>query len=194
MAFHEKRIRSPRYLWRMFVYGFNLWMIFCAVGVAGWCARLSDADKITELLRRVSETAQLVSYDATALSLLRICIFVCFALSAGILWSLMRFIGYDMEHRLTDEKALSAMGYRTGAIVRYESEYFLFDFFFAWVLAWASFALIWQIMKQKQVVQIFLDVMEVNYFVRIWDALLVLLTLALCVWMSVGRVVRRTKR
>ncbi|MCD8119789.1 MAG: hypothetical protein LUE29_09990 [Lachnospiraceae bacterium] len=185
MSIHEKRVRSLRYVWRMFVYTFNILLILGAVGLAVWLSNLCDAEKLTLLVRQISEDAVVVFFMDDILIWIRLAITICLGLAAGILWSMSRFIGYDMEYRLTDEKLLDSLGYRVRDIARYEGVYFLADFFTAWLLASALLLLICCGMKDNHTVKIFLNVMGITYFLRVWQVLAVGLVIFACAWISV---------
>lgn len=194
MSIHEKRLHSLRYLWRLVVYSFNTWLLLCTVGIIGWCRNLSDAGKIGELLTRITSTTQIIMFDSSIVSWLNLAIVVCIFLMLSMLRSLGRFVGYDIEHRIRDERMLSALGYRTGSIVRYESAYFLLDFFCAWVIASIAMAIFCLCLRSNAVVQIFLDVMGINYFVRVRDAVLIGVVLLFTGWLSVAGRVRKQIR
>lgn len=186
MALCEKQICSLRYLWRIWVYASNVFLILLSVGIIGWGRNLADAQKMTQLMMELSQSAQYSEFTETIVLEIYFVIFICGCLCFGILVSMGRFIGYDMENRKDTRALLMALGYRRRDIVRYERTYFLFDLAVAWAVAAVVLLAAWQAVRGGDAIGIFLDIMEISYFVNGKEILMTGFLVLAGGWLSVS--------
>lgn len=161
IAIREKHIHSVRYLWQMFVYTSNMFLILLIAGFLRWCTLLLDLEKLNTLFAMLSpEVAVLVDNNGD----IRTAGFLLLILEVLVLCSIGRFVDYDMEHRRGSRKLLFCLGYRRSAVLRYEAAYFLADFLIAWILGELLLGLVWLFVRRISLIQTFLLVMEVETF------------------------------
>ncbi|MCD8119801.1 MAG: hypothetical protein LUE29_10050 [Lachnospiraceae bacterium] len=161
VAISEKHICSARYLWQLFVYTVNMFLLLFTVALLRCSYLLRPIERQDYLIKLLTEDYTLsmgspkYAYQAGA----------CFLLLAVFIFlPLMRYVGYDLENRAGTRRLLFSLGYRRLAAVRYETAYFVFDFALAWLAGATLLEICWLMLRNTAVAQAFLAAMETNLF------------------------------
>lgn len=125
MPVKEKRLLSPRYIWRIFTYTYNISLLILAFSICQSLYELSDLEVLRQYyLELTGEMAFFVkdtAWNAKAAAAAALLVFLV------ILFTLRRLVSNELSAREDTERLMFAVGYRKKDIVLYEEGYVMFD-------------------------------------------------------------------
>ncbi|MCD8118026.1 MAG: hypothetical protein LUE29_00800 [Lachnospiraceae bacterium] len=135
MPIKEKRMLTPRYLWKVCIYAMDIVFLFVSLSLALDLYRISSPEIGEKYLRLLQGGVHVQTSGNTMLQFAKIIAVLCMVAFLGLLLTLRRLCSNDMCRRRKAEWLMYSEGYRRIDVVSYEEAYVMTDLFLSFLLA-----------------------------------------------------------
>ncbi|MCD8119681.1 MAG: hypothetical protein LUE29_09440 [Lachnospiraceae bacterium] len=135
MPIKEKKLRSPRYLWKILICALDIAFLILALSVAVDLYRVADPETGAAYVMLATGERMSTDGDNVVLQFAKLIAALCMVAYVGLLLTLSRVFSNELFTRENAERLQYAMGYRKMDIVIYEEIYVMFDLLLAYLAA-----------------------------------------------------------